>query len=252
MSVAKNIAIFKDLACQKINMAWEGNTQNLSTALSQAIGQMIVDGTLPAEYKFPNENVICQLLGIGRGTLREAYQMLVFQGLIIRSKNGTTVTSAQRTIHFSPLNMLTMNSDLEEIQEYRSMLEVETARLAATRADDGDVRILQDALDNMRLHSQDIDLLAKHDTRFHMQVAQASKNQLMCSALQSTVRLIEVVASYAFQHNESIVQRAIEFHQNLLDAIIQRNPIAASIIMSDHLKDVGITLNYMLEQQNKK
>ena len=50
--------------------------KNMSDYLYQKISGMIMNGTLPEGYVFPNEAQLCEQLGVGRSTLREAYKAL--------------------------------------------------------------------------------------------------------------------------------------------------------------------------------
>ncbi|MBP3628189.1 MAG: GntR family transcriptional regulator, partial [Anaerotignum sp.] len=43
---------------------------NISQNLFQRFKELITDGRLPAGYMLPNENVVSELLGVGRSTLR--------------------------------------------------------------------------------------------------------------------------------------------------------------------------------------
>ena len=65
---------------------------NISQNLFQRFKELITDGRLPAGYMLPNENVVSELLGIGRSTLREAYTALAVFGFIRRSKQGPIST----------------------------------------------------------------------------------------------------------------------------------------------------------------
>ena len=70
---------------------------NISQNLFQRFKELITDGRLPAGYMLPNENVVSELLGVGRSTLREAYTALAVFGFIRRSKAGTQRDSISRS-----------------------------------------------------------------------------------------------------------------------------------------------------------
>ena len=248
MGSTENISIFKEIAYDRIKTAIdENNSRNISEPLSYVLAQLILEGTLAAGYQFPNENELCAVLDVSRSTLREAYQLLRAKGLLLRSKSGTRVARLDGPGVFSPLSLdlLVMENRFDELQEYRTMIEQETAQLAAKRATADDIAKLRLAMDGMERNRDNMDELTRYDTKFHFCVAEASKNRMMQSALRSTEKLISDSVCYAFTHNAHIIVRAVGFHQQLLEAIVQKNHIAARVIMADHMKDVSSVLNYV-------
>lgn len=107
---------------------------NISQTLFQRFKELIMDGKLPAGYMMPNENVVSEMLGVGRSTLREAYTALAVFGFIRRSKAGTFVNEIDNIVNIAPFSITVENSDLNDLLEFRYMLEGETASYAAKRA----------------------------------------------------------------------------------------------------------------------
>lgn len=87
--------------------------------------------TLTPGSALPNENEMCQMLQIGRGTLREAYQILATNGLITRTKVGTYINDRSTIINFAPLSIVSELADYDDILNFRMMFEKECARAAA-------------------------------------------------------------------------------------------------------------------------
>ena len=56
---------------------------NISQNLFQRFKELIISGQLPAGYMLPNENVVSEMLGVGRSTLREAYTALAVFGCLL-------------------------------------------------------------------------------------------------------------------------------------------------------------------------
>ena len=107
---------------------------NISQTLFQRFKELIIDGKLPAGYMMPNENIVSEHLGVGRSTLREAYTALAVFGFIRRSKAGTYVNEIDNIVNIAPFSITVENSDLNDLLEFRYMLEAETASYAAKRA----------------------------------------------------------------------------------------------------------------------
>ena len=122
-------------------MIWEKT--NISQNLFQRFKELITNGQLPAGYMMPNENVVSEQLGIGRSTLREAYTALAVFGFIRRSKAGTFVNEIDNIVNIAPFSITVENSDLNDLLEFRYMLEGETASYAAKRATQDDIAQLE-------------------------------------------------------------------------------------------------------------
>ena len=73
--------------------------KNISDSLFKKFRDLIVMGKLPAGMALPNENVMSELLGVGRSSLREAYTALALSGFIVRSKSGTYINKSEDTIN---------------------------------------------------------------------------------------------------------------------------------------------------------
>ncbi len=120
----------------------------------------LAPGAVLAERALMNE------LNIGRTPIREALQRLASEGLVSHLPNrGMFVTEIGAT-------------SVQQIYEFRAMIEGFTARLAASRATEEEIAELAS------LHQQlagatkknDIDLYVDLDFHFHVLLAQASKN----------------------------------------------------------------------------
>ena len=81
--------------------------------------------------RIPNEATLAEMLGVSRGTVREAVRVLVAQGFLeTRQGSGTYVRSVvDIDEHFLRIR----RTGLRDQVETRCALEVEAARLAATR-----------------------------------------------------------------------------------------------------------------------
>lgn len=112
---------------------------NISQTLFQRLKELIIEGKLPAGYMMPNENIVSEMLGVGRSTLREAYTALAVFGFIRRSKAGTFVNEIDNIVNIAPFSITVENSDLNDLLEFRYMLEGEQQ---ATRQNVPQQRIL--------------------------------------------------------------------------------------------------------------
>jgi DNA-binding FadR family transcriptional regulator len=243
---------FDAAVCDRVMRAMrDRGGENLSKAVADAILTMIMDGTFASGCKFPNENVMCGLLKIGRGVVREAYQILSSMGVISRSKSGTRVGVRGRIDGYLQSSFIMKEADFYDIQEYRSILEVESSRLAASRASAEDVAAISNALEKMIYHREDSRMLTYYDTMFHMRMVEASHNVLLKNAMWVSKRLMDEEIYHIFENDAGIVRRAIDFHKKILEAVVRKNPVAAGVIMGEHMDDVSCALNYIMQNTPK-
>ncbi|MGW0040310.1 FadR/GntR family transcriptional regulator [Rhodococcus sp. NPDC003348] len=94
--------------------------------------------------KLPGETTLAAELGVGRSTIREALRMLTGQGLL-RARQGAGVF-VERTTPVVTWEAVLRGQAIAEVVEVRNAIEVEAARLAASRATTDDVAAMRRAL----------------------------------------------------------------------------------------------------------
>ena len=218
----------------KPNMPSVRNTSNL---LAQKIRQLIISGEIPEGSYFPNENEFCEQLGIGRGTLREAYKQLEVDGLIERSRRGTHVRNIKENRGNLSLNTAIAVSDYRDLLEFRVMFEAELAYLAAERATDQHIANMEAALASMRENTGNLLLLSYYDMQFHTEVCKAAQNRLLYGIMQTVSDTFEKSIYTAFQDDTDInITQALHYHAIILQAIIDHDGKVAERAMREHVR----------------
>src|SRR5471032_2451027 len=99
----------------------------------------LLDGSYAANARLPGERVLAEQYAVSRNTVREAIQRLVARGLL-RSRHGAGVyvTDQLRTTVASPWGQLVSDHPgvLNDVLEFRRVLEGATAYFAALRGND--------------------------------------------------------------------------------------------------------------------
>lgn len=227
-------------------------SRGLSDTLLDRLVEMILDGTLPPGYEFPNENVICSNLNIGRSTLRETYKALMALGFITRSKRGTKVNKTRKIISSVPLNFIVRNSNLDDLDDFRKMLETETAYRAAKNASEEQVAEIKRVLDYMRENVSNIEALTKGDTSFHLAIANGSQNTMMINTVTAVLSEIETSAHMGYYTDTSTIGKSIYFHEQIYDAIHARDKERARTAMRSHIQDIYVTLRELAKKEDQK
>ena len=221
---------------------------NISQNLFQRFKELITDGRLPAGYMLPNENVVSELLGVGRSTLREAYTALAVFGFIRRSKAGTYINEIDNIVNIAPFSITVENSDLSDLLEFRYMLEGETASYAAKRATPEDISQLEYYYEKMKEHRHDVNQFVDYDDMFHMQVANATHNKLLISTMMASKDSFENGIRLAMREsliqNPRVIDVTIELHGKIIECIKNGDFQNAHTAMREHISYVNLTVKY--------
>lgn len=218
---------------------------NVSDQLFDRLSHIILSGGLPAGYVFPNETALCEQLHIGRTSLREAYKALELSGFITRTKRGTRVNERADILRAAPLRALFTDADETDFSEFRHMMEVECAGLAAMRASSSDIDALvrcNGACEkaNRERHYRD---LFYADMAFHQQIAQASGNKLVIdiSGVMREALEYSVLDNFlsTLERDPSFFDKAIEQHADITEAIRRHDAQAARDAMTSHVREAS-------------
>ena len=163
-------------------------------------------------------------LKIGRTPLREAFQRLAHENLV--------VIHPRRGIQVADLN----TRDLQKIFEVRIELEVYAACLAARRATPAQIAEMEALFANAEalICSGDNRQLIHYDHQAHRLLAQAAHNEFLEESLE---RLYDHVLRlwYVSLHKVSRLREAIEEHRDLIAAVKAGDGERAAGIMRAHI-----------------
>jgi len=199
---------------------------------------------LPGD-KLPPERELAQQLGVSRTTVREAIRMLEGENLI-RVKRGATggiVIAAQSAVAGTDRVKLTAEQEqaLRDIFEYRFAIECHAVRLAAQRRTDEDIIKLTTAADEMdalvgggRTDQISIAEYNSSDTRFHLGIAEASRNCFLIRAVEEIRAGMFLPVGSIF---ERLSERANEHHRPILESIVDQDSDRAEANMREHIFD---------------
>jgi GntR family transcriptional regulator, transcriptional repressor for pyruvate dehydrogenase complex len=201
----------------------------------------LIRGVWEEGEKIPAERDLCQQLGVGRASLREALKALEIMGMIeTRLGDGTYV--CKRTDFFSrPLLWAIVSgseADARELVEARILIEVELAGLAAERANLEDIRRLCELLDRMVKAKKNPQEFVQADVDFHLEIARAASNSILMNALQLIRNLLQrwILSAVAIK---GVPEKACAQHRRLLEAIKSGDDAGARKEMRKHLRDMA-------------
>lgn len=230
-----------------------GNEADLVAALgsmpsgspvSDVAGRMLdlfMSGQVAPGTRLPPERQLATTLGVGRSAVREALAALEILGIVdVRPGSGSYLrgTASELLPQTLSWGMLIGERNTAELVELRSGLEIYTARLAASRAEEADLDALARDLDRMRVGTRSLSAFARADLEFHRALAAATGNTMLVDLLGVARSLLKVYADRAVR-DEAGVQRAIDEHAAILDAITRHDEDAAASAMAVHMATVS-------------
>ncbi len=223
--------------------------------------RLISERQLAPGARLPAERQLAAELGVARSSIREAIQKLISQGLLISRRGGGTFVqddsyqwSEQRIV--APLKML-MAADpgyRYDVLEARLAIESSTAWHAALRATDNDKQRLQMCFDaTLRFkESDDPNLAAEADVRFHLAIAEASHNLVLLQTMRGFFDLLQTSVMQSRQRMYTvpvIFARITDQHNDVLQAILAGDAERARNAAVSHLDCVQSTVRALQEDE---
>jgi len=203
------------------------------------LGREIISGHYPVGTTLPGDQDLAQRFKVSRTVLREAMKTLAAKGLIVpRARIGTKVTPQNQWNLFDS-DVLTWHFHkgvdrefLQHLTEIRLAFEPFAASLAAENADEKDVAQLYHLAEEMGDQAHTPGTLAVADLKFHLAIAEASRNPFM----RTVGSLIEAALVGVFKLSSpaeagSRREEVSEAHTQIVDAIAARDAEGAAEAM---------------------
>ena len=215
--------------------------KKISSQIADQIRESILAGDFSPGDKLPPERELAEMFGVSRPSVREALNILSASGLVMSYQGGGTVV----------LSLLDMDkdnalSDLIRTQQERALdvvevrkgLESWTAFYAAQRANQEDLRRMDEILVSMQ-HNKDDGIAPEDlDANLHIVVARATHNVVWLHLMQSIFDAMREFqrgvwrAVYLTEEDRRIL---FEHHQEVVKAIKAKDPETAPAAMLEHL-----------------
>ena len=204
-----------------------GARSSLTDQVSRELREEILAGRL-APGQAINELDLASRYGVSKTPVREALRFMVQEGWIaVLPRKGYLVKRFAL-------------DDIREIFVLRRLLEPPMTAEAARRGDPQVIENLRRIIAEQADSDIDFDRLLRAASEFHIQIAQASHNVRavrMVTSLIDDVRRLNHQLPGLEDKIRSIDE--LEAHQRIVDALEQRDGVAAADLMSAHLVIAG-------------
>ena len=207
--------------------------------VAKQIERLILKKLQPGD-KLPSERELAELLRVSRSSIRDAIRSLELMGMVEpRQGAGTIVREISADSVANPLaNVLKHKGELiQELLDFRMMLEPQLAARAATRVSDDDISEMEEILDRQEKKLRAGESTIPEDSEFHYAIALASGNSVVLKVLDTLMDLLRDSRERSLQM-EGRQQKSVAGHRRILAAIKRHDSEGAKIAMRRHIEDV--------------
>jgi len=214
---------------------------NLKSRVYELLLDMIVNGKYRENDMLPPERILCEELGVSRTVVREAVKSLESRGVlkVIHGKGIKVIPPTGSDISEAFMLYLRRKSrdvTMKDLMEIRYVIETEIAKVAARRAGEDDIIILEKIIENMERAVGDSGAFVLIDLEFHLHLAYMTRNILFVTILEALVNPLMV----SFKETVGTLdnERSTEEHAALFQSIKGKRDGEAGELMARHLEHV--------------
>src|SRR5579875_571045 len=211
-----------------------------------ALGQFAVGERLPPERE------LATILEVSRTTLRDAVRRLVEGGYVrvVRGRNGGTfVESASgRDGRAQAMIRRTLSHNwerLEQLLDFRAIIEAEIARTAARRRSSRDVEAMRAAVHEYAEAGPDRPSSSAADRHLHQTIATATANPYLVE-LSLQIRRDVTLGIGTEPWSPALRERALRQHPELVHAVIEGDVVRAGLLAAEHFSLTEQTIRELL------
>jgi len=212
--------------------------RNVAEAIADQLQELVLERLKPGD-KLPPERELMKTFQVSRSSIRDAIRRLHLMGLVNpRQGVGTVVCDVSDHALLGPItSVLSRNrKSVAELMYVRKLIEPSLAALAARNASTEHISEMHDTLREAEKTVRRREIPDEEDKKFHHLIALAAQNSVLLKVVEVLMQLLSRERSL---HATAYPMKACHGHRRILDAIKQRDPVAAEAAMQAHLGDVA-------------
>jgi GntR family transcriptional regulator, galactonate operon transcriptional repressor len=219
------------------------------------IGRQIVSGKVKPGDMLPEAKLIAEL-GVSRTVLREAIKVLGTKGLVeARPRTGTKVSARNHWRLMDP-DILAWQSEtglnepfLRNLAEVRYVIEPAVTKLAAQRATQEEIDVIEQAYRQMEAHVVHSEAFVAADMQFHFGILAACHNEMLEQMSSAIGEALEISRKVTIELPGSS-EASLPLHKAVLAAIRKRDADAAENAMERLIEFVQNDIKRFLRQHD--
>lgn len=217
----------------------------LPQVTAQKVKEMIREQNMQPGDRLPSEGELAEMFSVSRSTVREAMKYLKAENVIEINRGSGTFVSHRMGVGEDPLGLTFVNQPklLQQLFEVRLLIEPQVAALAAERATQEKLTVLERIVHDMSQLDHHDEQTAVLDLAFHKAVADCTGNVVL-------YRVVPIVQETIVKgYPETVLvsgsyRRAKRSHQAMYEAIKNRDSLTARYVTERHIWE---TLNDIKE-----
>lgn len=201
--------------------------KSLVEMVSESIVNIIRENELRPGDRLPNEFELAEKLNVGRSTVREGIKALVSRNILEVRRGTGTFISSKSGVADDPLGLSLIKDRFklaEDLLQVRFMIEPEIAAIAADKAKDEDIKILESLCDEVEELILCKSNHRQKDIEFHTEIARISQNQVVTTLVPIIDKSIEIFIELT---KSALEKETIETHRDITEAIKNHDAKAA-------------------------
>lgn len=214
-------------------------------SLTERTVEVLLDHVLSRRLEpgtsLPSVGTLAESLGVSRPVVREALNALKALG-IVEIANGKKATIRDLDgevlrVYFRRAVQV-IDDSVREVMEVRIGIEIRAAALAARNRTPEHLADLKDLVARMEAAKGDAARFSRHDSAFHLAIAEASGNRLVFHVVESLEAALRN-ASYRGVRAitaDAALEAVVSEHRGLVEAIERGDEAAAAALMHDHIE----------------
>jgi DNA-binding GntR family transcriptional regulator len=215
----------------------QASSQSLHEATFEKLRSLLVEGKIPSGSKL-NERELAESLNVSRTPIREAIRRLAADGLVELITNRGAIA-----VQLSLEDVIHTFDVIAELEGF-------SGELAANNISDATLSELE-ALQYEMMASyarRDLSNYYKLNLRIHHLINQAANNPVLSKLFTQVNARIEALR---FRSNQDGVkwEKAVEEHQEMLDALKARDPVRMRKIMIQHVRNKRDVVVHLLKSE---
>ena len=198
-------------------------TTNISKLVMESIKQALLRRSLQPGDRLPSETELCESLGVGKSSVREAIKMLEVLGVVeTHQGEGTYISEKIPENSLNPLvfQLLIDYGNHADILELRRIFEPAYTKLAMENATEEDVQRLCLACERFESKISQGCQEAEDDLAFHYAILEATKNPFVIRIGKTILQLFQASIGESMR---TIPLQALSDHRRILQAFIKKD-----------------------------